>query len=143
MKIYFAGSIMGGREKQQDYANLINYLKKFGTVLTEHIGKEDTHIKNEVKYSEKIDEHTYIRDTKWIVECDIIIADVSVPSLGVGYELGFGESLNKDIVCIYDNNSQKSLSYMLSGNVKNEIIKYDSLEDIKEKITEYFSKRGI
>lgn len=30
MKIYFAGSIKGGREKQKEYYELIDYIKLYG-----------------------------------------------------------------------------------------------------------------
>lgn len=134
LKIYFAGSIKGGREKQEEYLNLIEYLKLFGTVLTEHIGNKDVSIQNEKKYSNKEEEHVFIRDKKWIDESNILIAEVSIPSLGVGYELGYAESINKRIICLYNINSEKSLSYMISGNSKNEIIYYSTLEDVKEKL---------
>ena len=132
MKVYFAGSIKGGREKQQDYYKLIKYIQKYAVVLTEHVGNVDPSIKEEVKYSSKKDEYVYIRDTKWIDECDLVIADVSVPSLGVGYELGYAEAHNKRIICLYDKNAEKTLSYMLSGNKYNEIFYYDKLEDAKK-----------
>lgn len=134
LKIYFAGSIKGGREKQEEYLNLIEYLKLFGTVLTEHIGSKDVSIQNEKKYSNKEDEHVFIRDKKWIDESNILIAEVSIPSIGVGYELGYAESIHKRIICLYNINSEKSLSYMISGNSKNEIIYYSTLEDVKEKL---------
>ncbi len=92
MKIYFAGSIKGGREKREEYKKLIEFLKEFGYVLTEHIGNENVVISNEEKYSDNEDEHVYIRDVKWIDECDVVIAEVSIPSLGVGYEIGYAES---------------------------------------------------
>ena len=38
MKIYFAGSIRGGRKDVLIYNNIINYLLTKGEVLTEHIG---------------------------------------------------------------------------------------------------------
>ena len=137
MEIYFSGSIAGGREKQQDYFELINYLKKFGTVLTEHVGNLNTEIEEKVKLSSKEDEHVYLRDTKWIDECDIVIADVSIPSLGVGYELGYAESQNKKIICLYDIYSEKRLSFMVSGNSKNIIIQYKDLDDIKKELERY------
>ena len=37
IKIYFAGSIRGGREDKILYSQIIENLKKYGTVLTEHI----------------------------------------------------------------------------------------------------------
>ncbi|MEZ4526596.1 MAG: hypothetical protein R2941_11810 [Desulfobacterales bacterium] len=38
MKIYFAGSIRGGRDDVEIYRKLIAFLKSFGQVLTEHVG---------------------------------------------------------------------------------------------------------
>ena len=38
MKIYFAGSIRGGRQDAALYEQIIQYLKTFGEVLTEHVG---------------------------------------------------------------------------------------------------------
>ena len=44
MKIYFAGAIRGGREDQQLYLEIINYLKQYGEVLTEHVGDDSINI---------------------------------------------------------------------------------------------------
>ncbi len=41
MKIYFAGSISGGRDDVHIYANIVDILKTYGTVLTEHVGNLD------------------------------------------------------------------------------------------------------
>lgn len=40
MKIYFAGSIRGGRKDAGLYKKIIDYLGKYGEVLTEHIGNK-------------------------------------------------------------------------------------------------------
>ena len=136
MKIYFAGSIKGGREKQKEYYELIYYIKLYGEVLTEHIGNDNTDIDNEIKYSTSEDEHVYIRDTKWIDMCDVLIAEVSIPSLGVGYEIAYAESKGKQVICLYNINSEKSLSYMISGNIKNKVIKYRNLDEAKKIITD-------
>ena len=41
MKIYFAGSIRGGRDDQELYSAMIEELQTYGEVLTEHIGSSD------------------------------------------------------------------------------------------------------
>ena len=141
MKIYFAGSIMGGTEKEEEYKNLIKFLNNFGQVLTEHIWEEQAINQTKKIFSTKKDEYVYLRDTKWIDQSDIIIAEVSIPSLGVGYELGYAESKNKEIICLYDLNSTKNLSYMLSGNKKNKIIKYKNLEEARNELGKYLKER--
>jgi nucleoside 2-deoxyribosyltransferase len=128
MKIYFAGSIRGGREDKDLYLEIINFLKNYGEVLTEHIGD-----KSLSSYGQKsmTDEEIYTKDTNWIHEADIVIAEVSTPSLGVGYEIAFAESLNKRVVLLYRPNNEKRLSAMLAGNKSFEIINYSSLEELK------------
>ncbi len=41
MKVYFAGSIRGGRSDAELYGRIISYIKKTDIVLTEHIGSKD------------------------------------------------------------------------------------------------------
>ena len=133
MKIYFAGSIRGGRDDKEKYKQIINWLKEYGNVLTEHICLDSLSEKGQTQFSE---EKIYTQDTEWIRESDIIIADVSQVSLGVGYELGFGESINKRIVCLFDTSSQKSLSAMVRGNNYFEIYNYKNINDIKNILKE-------
>ena len=106
-KIYFSGSIRGGRTDQGLYASLIDYMKRNHIVLTEHIGFQNA-------ASPMSDEDIYSRDINWLKECDLVIAECSTPSLGVGYELAYAEKLNKPvyILCRED----VILSAMLQGN---------------------------
>ena len=68
-----------------------------------------------------------------------MIADVTVPSLGVGYEIGFAETLNIPILCLYNPKNKKPLSAMITGN-KNIIWKeYTSLEDAQVLIKNFLS----
>ena len=85
LKIYFAGSIRGGRTDAELYRRMIEYLKKDNIVLTEHIG-DPSIIATEG--AEKSDIDIYRQDTAWLREADMVIAECTSPSLGVGYELG-------------------------------------------------------
>ena len=83
-KIYFAGSISGGREDVDVYPPLIDHLRRYGKVLTEHVGnKEMTQLGESIPLAE-----IYRRDMEWLSESDVIVAEVTRVSLGVGYELG-------------------------------------------------------
>ena len=135
MKIYFAGSIRGGRDEEDNYLKIINYLSKFGEVLTEHVGLKNIE-ENEQKNS---DTHIFQRDISWLKSSDVMVADVTVPSLGVGYEIGFAETLNIPILCLYNPKNKKSLSAMISGN-KNLIWKeYNSVEEAQLLIDQFLS----
>ncbi len=138
MKIYFAGSIRGGRDDKEKYKQIIHWLKEYGTVLTEHIGLDSLSEKGQTQFSEQ---KIYIQDTDWVRESDIIIADVTQASLGVGYELGFGESINKRIICLFDTSSDKSLSAMVRGNDYFEIYDYQNIDDVKNILEKVFKKQ--
>ena len=136
MKIYFAGSIRGGREHKEKYLEIINCLKNYGKVLTEHIGSQDLDHLGEKGLTEG---EIYNRDIKWLEEADVFIADVSVPSLGVGYEIAKAEEMGKKILCICKKFEEgKKLSTMIMGdnNIKKEY--YQTTEDVKNILDKFF-----
>jgi len=114
MKIYFAGSIRGGRNDSEKYFEIVNYLKKHGEVLTEHVGAKNI---TELGEQNLCAEEIYNRDLKWLEEADIVIGEVSTPSLGVGYEIAKAEKLKKSILCVYQKQKDdKEVSAMIKGN---------------------------
>lgn len=92
MKIYFAGSMRAGKQDAPTYARIIEFLKAKGTVLTEHVS--DTVNKD----LELATAYAFKRDLEWLSASDMIIAEVTVPSLGVGYELAIAEKPGKKVV---------------------------------------------
>ena len=56
----------------------------------------------------------YDRDVNWIRACDALIAEVSVPSHGVGYEIGFALEQGKRVLCLA--HDSRSVSKMITGN---------------------------
>ncbi len=130
MKIYFAGSIRGGRDDAPLYAEIIRVLQAHGTVLTEHIGDALLSAHGEGKAAETI----FRRDVGWVREADVIVAEVTTPSLGVGYEIGLAEQLGKRILCLYRPQPDRKLSAMLLGNSRLTIVEYREAEEAREKL---------
>ena len=97
MKIYFAGSIRAGRGDKNTYFKIIEYLKKYGQVLTEHVGDGNLTNSGEKNIS---GEEIYKRDMSWLKEADVFVAEISTPSLGVGYEIAKAEEWGKRILCL-------------------------------------------
>ena len=125
-KIYFAGSIRGGRGDASLYQRMIDYIKQTDTVLTEHIGKTNMSLKAQTK---AIDIHIYERDIEWLKQSDMVIAECTCPSLGVGYELAYAEAHNIPVYIFYDK-SNANISAMLNGNEYFNIIPYESEDEI-------------
>ena len=125
MKIYFAGSIRGGRIDADLYRRMIEYMRKTTTVLTEHIGSPDLNLLEQGKKDIEI----YEEDIAWLRESDVVIAECTCPSLGVGYELGYAERIGKPCHIFYDRNKAQ-LSAMLTGNAYFHIHPYEHEEEI-------------
>ena len=122
MKIYFAGSIRGGRTDVGLYHRMIEYLKRNHTVLTEHVG--DLSLQES-----STDTAIYNQDTAWLRESDVVIAECSNPFLGVGYELAYAEKYEKP-VHIFFNRYRGSLSAMLTGDSYFQIHPYGEEDEI-------------
>lgn len=137
MKIYFAASIRGGREDQNKYNELIRFLSSKVEVLTEHVGDPDLEQTGEKNLS---DQEIYQRDLEWLASADAVVAEVTNPSLGVGYELGIAEKMNKPILCLYENTMEgRELSAMISGNPQFGTVHYNNLDQAKEEILSFIS----
>lgn len=137
MKVYFAGSIRGGREDQQKYLKLIDFISTKAEVLTEHVG---SHSIGKIGEDTLDDIAIYERDIEWLEEADAVIAEVTTPSLGVGYELGVAEKLNKPTLCLFNEGKKdQTLSAMLAGNSNFQNYHYQSLSQAKQKITDFLS----
>lgn len=128
MKIYFAGSIRGGRQDAELYQKVIAILKERNQVLTEHVGNLSLSV-----VENKGDEAIYEQDTACLRECDVVIAECTQPSLGVGYELAYAEAHGKEIHIFYRPN-EANLSAMLSGNRRFHIHKYVDEAEILEQV---------
>lgn len=137
MKIYFAGSIRGGRDDAELYGTLINHLKKYGKVLTEHIGLKSLKSMGEEGLTDK---QIHDRDLDWILESDVVVGEVTQASLGVGYELGRAVEHSKDVLCLYRPQKDKKLSAMIGGSDKITYKNYNNLEEAKKIIDNYFSR---
>ena len=94
MNIYFACSITGGRDFESAYQEIVAALTADGhEISTSHLAQ------SEVMENERVlaPHDVYERDVNWIKNCDALIAEVSVPSHGVGYEIGFALNIGKSV----------------------------------------------
>ena len=127
-KVYFAGSIRGGRADAELDGRVIRHIQKEHIVLTEHIG--DLSLS---KLEGDSDVAIYEQDTAWLREADLVIAECTTPSLGVGYELAYAESHNIPVHIFYDK-SRTRLSAMLAGDKYFHIHPYAGEEELLQMV---------
>lgn len=137
MKIYFAGSIRGGREDAALYFRIIDYLKTFGEVLTEHVGDASLTSAGDDGPTDKF---IHDRDLEWLTASDVIVAEVTTVSMGVGYEIGRAVEAGKPVLCLFRPESGKILSAMISGCDDLTLVNYSTLEEAKSSITTFLKK---
>ncbi len=135
MKIYFAGSIRGGRDDQKLYLEIIELLRQYGEVLTEHIGDVNLSEEGEGDLSDK---EIHGRDLAWLKAADFLVAEVTTPSLGVGYEIGKASEWKKPVLCLYRPSEGRRLSGMVAGCNDVKICEYQTSDELKKAFDEFF-----
>lgn len=137
MKIYFAGSIRGGRTMQIIYSEIVNTLNKHGDVYSGLVAQENLGNEGETELK---DNEIFQREISHINNCDVFIAEVSTPSLGVGYEIGLALSLNKKVLVAIQSDQEKNLSAMVAGNSAINKIIYKNTTGLIDKLNETLKK---
>ena len=111
MQIYFSCSITGGRQDQPIYQRMVAHLQARGhqvpTALLADAQMEPPETQSDADY-------IFQRDVNWVKTSQALIAEVSTPSHGVGYEIALAESLGLPVLCCYQ--AGRKVSKMITGN---------------------------
>ena len=133
-KIYFACSIRGGRDDQPIYEELVAIIKAKAEVLSEIFGDKTL---TEQGQTDLTDKQIWQRDTGWIKEADALIAEITNPSLGVGYEIAKAEEWGIPVLVFYRPQEGKRLSAMIAGSPEAELVEYQVPGEAKEQIYKF------
>ena len=135
MKIYFAGAIRGGREDVALYLELVELLRPYGTVLTEHVADEQL-----TSLGESMDDRAiHDRDLAWLKEAGCPVAEVTTPSLGVGFEIGKATEWGLRVLCLFRPAAGRALSALIAGSDRVTVREYQDAGQIKEIFDEFFT----
>ena len=127
MKIYFSAAISAGRSYAPIYKKMAETLTENGlTVLTEHVADLNV-LQMEKSFSAT---EIYNRDIRLIHDCDLLLAEISHPSTGVGYEIAYALLSDKPVIATYL--SGLKVSKMITGNTQQNlyIYTYESINDL-------------
>jgi 2'-deoxynucleoside 5'-phosphate N-hydrolase len=135
MKIYFAGAIRGGREDVALYFELVELLQGYGTVLTEQAADEQL-----TSLGESDDDRgIHDRDLAWLKDADCLVAEVTTPSLGVGFEIGKATEWGLRVLCLFRPRAGRTLSAMIAGSDRVTVREYEKIRDVEMIFDEFFS----
>jgi nucleoside 2-deoxyribosyltransferase len=136
MMIYFCGAILGGRSDLAVYQHVVRYLQSKGhEVPTQHVANPDA-LQEERSLTAR---RVYARDEAWIRQSDLLIAEISTPSLGVGYEIGRGLQQGMPVLCLYRTGLE--VSKMITGNTAPnlQVQAYQDMEDLNRHIDRFLA----
>lgn len=133
MKIYCAGPIRGDVFHVEYYYQIVALVWELG-----HLPLTELSL-SESKAAAAGDVDIYLRDRQWLQQADALIAEVSGPSLGVGYEIAYALH-NRDILvlCVHSRTSEP-LSAMIAGNRSDRLTvrTYDSGKELERIVKEF------
>ncbi|XWV26874.1 hypothetical protein QJ857_gp0176 [Tupanvirus soda lake] len=140
MNIYYSVSVRGSTVSNEMVVQQINILKKYGNVLTEHLASNNIKVVDMGLTNDKI----YETDMKLLAEADIVVAECTAASLGVGYIISKAEDLGKPVLCTYFCHPEKDLklSAMIDGSPKCEKAKYISVQEFNVHVRKFVFKHN-
>jgi hypothetical protein len=133
MIIYCAGAIKGDKKYQKYYKQIIQIVDSLGHTALSELNRN---------FSTPIlltDKQIFSRDIKWLKNSKLVIAEISGPSLGVGFEIAYAlYYLKKPVLALY-HASANSLSAMITGCDSDlfSIKKYSDAESLNKIIADY------
>lgn len=125
--IYFSGAISGGRGDVLLYRRIVEALEADGHRVFAGVVAAD-HV---TAAGEPVDPVTiFERDMRWIGEVaaagGLLVAEISQPSTGVGYEIAAARyHFQIPVICLYRPAYTRRCTAMVAGDVGIETIEYD------------------
>lgn len=147
-KIFFSCSMRGGFSSvsQDDLRKIVDLIESMGhTLATKH------QVSKTFYWSESPLPVTYIhdRDTRFFLDSDYVIAEISNPSLGVGAEISDASWFGKPVLCLYSKEVTKSVSAYVRGMCGSKLTPnvecycYSNHNEIKDKISEFIKSHPV
>ena len=133
MRIYLACTVRGDRGTIDTARHIHDRLVALGhDVLTSHLLRDDVEsIENRLT-----DRDIFDRDLAWLISADVIVAEASGSSYGVGFEVGFvlghAAHTGQRALVMYDASRQGTVSRLISGlaHPRAAVLAYESLAGI-------------
>ncbi len=109
MIVYCAGAIKGDSSYRESYLDIINIVKDNGHSALSELNPD---FKSAFPLNEK---QVFQRDIKWIEKSTLMIAEISGPSLGVGFEIAYALYMREiPVLALYDSEVEM-VSAMITG----------------------------
>lgn len=137
MIVYCAGAIKGDSSYQESYLEIINIVKKEGHSALSELNPD---FKAAFPLNEK---QVFQRDIKWIEKSTLMIAEISGPSLGVGFEIAYALYMREiPVLALYDAEVEM-VSAMITGGDSEllYVMPYHSKKELEEIVKNFLKQQ--
>ncbi len=133
-RVFFSCSMRGGFEKlaQEELRKIPDILEAQGMAV---ISRHQTREKFMEDESRLTDSEIHDRDYGWLKEADIVIAEITNPSLGVGAEIADAVNLGIPVLCVYKQEYEQQISAYVRGKAGVVCKAYSGCEELKTVIS--------
>lgn len=114
LKIYFTASMPADEKIREHYIHIISTLKKNSVSLTS--GKQIIDKKLSDRDARLSSEHIFKRQRERIDSADVVVAEVTAPSTGVGGEIVYALIKQKPVLALVFAHNEDRISPMVAGN---------------------------
>jgi hypothetical protein len=113
MKIYFGFTVAGDRSSMVAARKIVELVDQMGhEVLTRHLVEDNAWEADRLITAKEV----YLRDMKWLEQCDLFMAEVSGSSFGLGFETGYLlGATTKKVVLFYRRDVETKISLLITG----------------------------
>jgi nucleoside 2-deoxyribosyltransferase len=133
MRIYLACTVRGDRGGVEAARAVAARLKQHGhQVLTTHLLDD----RADEAESALTEQQVFRRDLEWLSGCDVLVAEASGSTYGVGFEVGYvlgrAGQTHQRVLLLYDAARRAAISRLIPGNCDPAcaVFGYASLEDL-------------
>ena len=140
MKIYFGFTVAGDRSSLHAARKIVELLTEMGhQVLTSHLLRDDAWESDRRITPQEV----YLRDMRWLGQCDLFMAEVSGSSFGLGFETGYLlGATEKKVVLFYRRDAESKISLLITGitHPNCTLVPYSQVDDVEAWIRNSFAE---
>ena len=135
-RVFFSCSMRGGYERvaQEELRKIPDIIEDLGLVVISRHQTSENFMEIE---SQLTDKEIHDRDYRWLKETDLVIAEITNPSLGVGAEIADAVNLGNPVLCVYKREYEDVMSAYIRGKTGVVCKAYTDHKELREIIREF------
>ncbi|MEA2051985.1 MAG: nucleoside 2-deoxyribosyltransferase [Euryarchaeota archaeon] len=132
-RVFFSCSMRGGfgRVAQEELRRIPDIIEELGMMVISRHQTSERFLENESRLTDKA---IHDRDYGWLNDADMVIAEITNPSLGVGAEIADAVNLGIPVLCVYKSDYERQISAYIRGKAGVVCRPYSTDEELRDAI---------